>query len=345
MVSILEAKKTIELALMEIEEVIGVGLSREKNEIIVYLIYETNETKTKIPDYMSGFKVRTEVIGMITPSTDILRIGRRRPVIGGISTGHYEFSTGTIACIVRDATTKEPMVLSNNHDFADESTNYVQRVHVGDGVIQPGRADGGGIFGGSNTDDVIGNLSRWINFDEDGQNIADCAVAKLSVEAVNAILGNNEYQLVVRGLKTITNGISVEKYGRTTGHTIGTIVDADFSCYVGYSGKWILFVDQILVQMNIAGGDSGSLLMDRNGNAVGLDFARADGGNGVVYCIANKINSVFSLLDIELASGENQGDDYIEPEPISGNLPLIGCILFAGTAVAALLSGMTRNTQ
>lgn len=345
MVSILEAKKTVELALMEIEEVIGVGLSRESDEIIVYLMYETEDTKIKIPSYMSGFRVRTELIGMIIPSTDILRIGRRRPVIGGISTGHYEFSTGTIACIVRDANTKEPMVLSNNHVFADESTNYIQKVHVGDGVIQPGRADGGGVFGGSNTDDVIGNLSRWINFDEDGQNIADCAVAKLSVDAITAILGDYESQVVVKGLKTITNGISVEKYGRTTGHTIGTIVDADFSCYVGYSGKWILFVDQILVQMNIAGGDSGSLLMDRNGNAVGLVFARADGGNGIVYCIANKINSVFSLLDIELANVDTNGGDIIEPEPSSSNLPLIGCVLFAGTAIAALLSGMTRNTQ
>jgi len=345
MVSILEAKKTVELALMEIEEVIGVGLSRERNEIIVYLIYETEETKTKIPNYMSGFTVKTEVIGMIRPSTDILRIGRRRPIIGGISTGHYEFSTGTIACIVRDATTKEPMVLSNNHVFAEESTNYVQNVNVGDGVIQPGRADGGGVFGGSSTDDTIGNLSRWINFDEDGQNIADCAVAKINVDAINAILGDNESHVVVRGLKTITNGIQVEKYGRTTGHTTGTIVDADFSCYVGYGDKWILFVDQILVQMNISGGDSGSLLLDRNGYAVGLVFARADGGNGIIYCIANKINSVFSLLDIELESGESQNGGIIEPEPESSNIPLIGCILFAGTAIAALLSGMTDNTQ
>lgn len=344
MVSILEAKKSLELALMEIEEVIGVGLSRNTDEIIVYLIHEDENTKFKIPEYMSGFKIRTQVIGMIRPSSDISRIQRRRPVLGGISTGHYKYSTGTIACVVRDAKTKAPMILSNNHVLAEESTNKVQNAQVGDYVIQPGKVDNGGSFGSSIEYDAIGRLSRWINFNEDGKNIADCAVAELSVNAIDAILGEHESQVVVNGLKTVTRSMRVEKYGRTTGHTTGTIVDADFSCYVGYEGKWILFVDQILVKMNIEGGDSGSLLLDTNNNAVGLVFARSDSNDGTIYCIANKINSVFSLLDIELYGVEN-GVETVEQEQPKIDVPIVGCFLFAGAAITALIASTREDKR
>ena len=73
-------------------------------------------------------------------------------------------------------------------------------------------------------------------------------------------------------------GMEVKKSGRTTGVTTGTIQLLDASVNVGYGGaKTALFTNQILTTNMSQGGDSGSLLVSREGNrAVGLLFAGSD---------------------------------------------------------------------
>lgn len=59
------------------------------------------------------------------PRCSVARRQRQRPVVGGISTGHFRISAGTISCFCRSRLAGERdllLVLSNNHVFADVNT-------------------------------------------------------------------------------------------------------------------------------------------------------------------------------------------------------------------------------
>lgn len=64
---------------------------------------------------------------------------RHRPLIpAGVSAGHYLVTSGTLGGLVRDRTTGERLLLSNNHVFANSN-----EARYGDDIIQPGKLDGG----------------------------------------------------------------------------------------------------------------------------------------------------------------------------------------------------------
>ena len=90
-------------------------------------------------------------------------------------------------------------------------------------------------------------------------------------------------------------GMEVKKSGRTTGLTRGTVQLLDASVSVDYGGgKIALFTNQILTTNMSQGGDSGSLLVDGEGNkAVGLLFAGSD-----TVTIHNPIASVKDALKV-----------------------------------------------
>ncbi|MBT7188299.1 hypothetical protein HN911_13345 [Candidatus Bathyarchaeota archaeon] len=104
------------------------------------------------------------------------------------------------------------------------------------------------------------------------------------------------------GLGTVDIGDRVWKSGRTTGVTSGTVIATNFNAGVSYGGKLgtVRFTQQIMVrpdpalgdpELIVAGGDSGSLVIDETGNAVGLLFAGSSS-----YFIANIIQNVFELV-------------------------------------------------
>jgi hypothetical protein len=318
MTSILESKKEMEDILLGIEEVQGVGISEDRNHIIVY-VSEVNEKLLElIPNNIAGYPVLIKQVGILKPAPDFVamaadpeRLWRYRPVVGGISTGHYAVTAGTIGCIVQDEYTDKPLFLSNNHVYANVSFEGNPRAQVSDPVLNPGPFDGGKI------EDTIGTLNRWIPLKTTSTNVVDCAVANASVEASPYILGENSQYIEVKGLRTVTQGINVKKAGRTSGFTRGQIIDTDFTGIVDYNGQQITFSDQLLVMIKIEGGDSGSLLLDDEDNAVGLLFAGGQDDYGNYFGVANKINTVFSLLNIELPSGEQPGP---EPEPSGGGI-------------------------
>jgi len=339
MSSILEVKKAVEEIILEIDEVIGIGISEDRENIIIYLIREEPDTHLKIPNRIGGYNVIKKVIGMLQPRGVIDRKSKIRPVVASTSCGHYQISAGTIGYIAIDSETKLPVILSNNHVIANVTTTKRARALQGDPVIQPGKADGG-----SETEDTVGFLLRWIPIDVDKKNIVDGAIAVVSTPYEFGILDEEGNVIEVKGLRTVKKGGTVYKYGRTTGKTSGKIVDVDFSGYVQYStGDWGFFVDQILAEMEIDGGDSGSLLVDDEGYAVGLVFAGSENPLGKSYCMANKINSVFAMLDIELPSGERgyldiNLDQLSEPIGIDPLPILLGSILALGAGILLLSS-------
>jgi hypothetical protein len=89
-------------------------------------------------------------------------------------------------------------------------------------------------------------------------------------------------------------GLRVRKSGRTTGVTEGEIQVVDATVNVVYSDDvTATFTDQILTGKMGAGGDSGSVAVDEEMNAVGLLFAGSD--RSTIY---NRITNVLRMLGV-----------------------------------------------
>ena len=96
--------------------------------------------------------------------------------------------------------------------------------------------------------------------------------------------------------------MQVQKTGRTTDHTIGTILDINFRFKISYpnpaaSGERtpLGFRDQVRCSRYTDGGDSGSLVCDMDRKAVGLHFV---GSTSV--SVFSPIQFVLDALAIEL---------------------------------------------
>jgi len=196
---------------------------------------------------------------------------RQRPCPGGQSIGHYKITAGTLGLLVghKNGPNKgKAYILSNNHVMANNNLAY-----VGDPILQPGPADCGVV-----DKDTIASLYRWVPFKSIGTNFVDAAIAELK--------GEKNWQPYVKSYVSNIGqpcdftdaaiGMYVEKTGRTTGHTTGTIISVDESIKI-YYGKQVGFLefdDQITTNNMSEGGDSGSCLFQSGTRKpVGLLFA------------------------------------------------------------------------
>jgi len=247
--------------------------------------------------------------------TDVVEVGRirfqgprdkNRPTQGGDSAGSCHSLTygyimaGTLGVALIDRTDGKEVMLSNNHVFADMDSTTEHRATAGDPIVQPGTLDGG-----SAVTDVIGHLKRWIPFNMAGSNEVDAAIADLNnaADATECTVGGGIGR--VNGSRTLSDAdydLPVQKYGRTTFYTTGTVIDTDAIINVNYEVltaagivvRTIHFVNQILLTGMSDAGDSGSLILDMDEKAVGLLFA----GSSTVT-VANRIELVLDRLNLE----------------------------------------------
>jgi hypothetical protein len=244
-----------------------------------------------------------------------------RPLIGGISVGHYEITAGTIDYFVKDPTGTIG-ILSNNHVLANENN-----ASMGDPILQPGAYDGGTLL-----NDQIAKLAYFVPIVYDGTQPSNCPNAAMISGAYNGLakglhrktrlhgtvkqIAQNQVDCAWATLNDQTNylpqenglfspiGVSeavdgdvVTKSGRTTGVTTGLVIDTAGTITVGYGGSNVAtFIEQVIVQDMTtpfsAGGDSGSLIMRQSDQkAVALLFA-----GGGTTTIGNHIALVLSSL-------------------------------------------------
>src|SRR5438046_4659360 len=208
------------------------------------------------------------------------------PVPIGVSTGNVtaaDCATGTIGARVIDGS-GNVYALSNNHVYA-----LTNRAPLGSLVAQPGLVDDGCVTPEIDDDatlsDVIGPLV-------DFQPIAFCCHHRCPANSIDAAIAGSTtdelgdgtpaggYGSPAKGSGVSASvGQSVEKYGRTTALTTGTVTGITASVQVSYgSGQTALFVHQIVFENSdipvIGAGDSGSLLVTTDSHsAVGLLFA------------------------------------------------------------------------
>jgi len=245
--------------------------------------------------------------------------GRFRPAPGGVSIGHIDITAGTLGCVVKR--NGEKMILSNNHVLANSNA-----ASIGDIILQPGPYDGGSF-----PNDQIATLEDFIPINFGGDEPSKCPIGKsvanffnflanlygstTRLRAVRSQVAENKVDAAIArpldpndvleeilnigsiaGLGSVNLGDALQKMGRTTGFTQGTVDQIDVSVNVGYGSNQVaLFTEQIMAGAMSAGGDSGSAVLDDNKKLVGLLFAGSD-----TTTVINPIDFVFSALNLTL---------------------------------------------
>ncbi|MFX1544448.1 MAG: hypothetical protein ACFFCR_15680 [Promethearchaeota archaeon] len=335
--SIEEVRKTYEARLLRIANVVGVmtgykftGGDNTRKLSIVLLV----EKKIKEQDLKTQDLIPREIGNEMT---DVLEVGklralqidkkaRHRPCPMGTSGGHYLVTAGTNGELLRDKSTGKICIGTNNHVGANSND-----AQLGDPYLQPAPYDGGTV-----QDDTIGHLLRFvpISFTPDQ---SDCPAARFwsgiynvparafgRMTRLSPIVTHPVYNQVdgalievaendvspdivgigvPKGVKEAQLDMPVQKSGRTSCHTVdGLVTGIDATVGpIGYGGKTAYFSDQIIISKEgfSAGGDSGSLILDEGGYAVGKLFAGNDVQN---ITIANPIQTYLDQLEAELVT-------------------------------------------
>ena len=269
-------------------------------------------------------------------STDVIQVGklralqidkkaRHRPCPMGTSGGHYMITAGTNGELLRDNKNGKMCIGTNNHVGANSND-----AEPGDPYLQPGPHDGGTV-----SNDTIGKLLRFVPIEFEG-GTSTCPSAKFAAWLTNiparlfgrktrmkpvvaypvynqvdaALIEVNENDVkseivgvgIPKGVGQAQLNMLVQKSGRTTCHVVDgevTSVDATVGPVSYGPGKSAYFRDQIIISKEgfSAGGDSGSLVLDMEGYAIGKLFAGSAEQN---ITIANPIQAYLDLLDAEL---------------------------------------------
>lgn len=303
----IEVQERYTPALMAREGIEGTGIGYDDNGEVAIKVYTARAGVPGIPHAIEQVPVQTVVTGRFV-ARDIDPTAKfPQPVPIGISTGHPDITAGTIGARVKGAC-GNVFALSNNHVYANsnDATN-------GDNVLQPGPIDGG-----QDPADAIGTLYDFEPIKFDGSdNIMDAAIAVSTTGALgHATPGGVEDSYGAPGttIATASIGQTVQKYGRTTGWTHGTVSERNVTVDVCYATagpfrckKLARFVKQIAITDGAFsdGGDSGSLIVTDNElkNPVGLLFA-----GSTTHTIANPIGPVLDRFSVTIDDGSGGND-------------------------------------
>ena len=332
---IIDAQKKHEKSLIQKANVVSVGcgyrfkdgIQTEEVCIIVGVAEKLPSVSLSaadtIPASVDGITIDVIETGKIKAEQAVDPTKKFRPAMPGISIGHKDITTGTFGCVVQKSGAR--LILSNNHVLANSND-----AKVGDAIYQPGPIDGG------TSSDQIGTLFDFIPIDFGGftdPTPPTCPIAKGTAGTINAmaaVLGRKHRLVAFNtdplaatnkvdaalalpgedpditdeivqigkpvGTKKASLGMAIQKYGRTTQYTTGTVLQVNVTVQVSYGPSGTAtFVGQFMGGNMSAGGDSGSACLDMDNNVVGLLFAGSD-----ITTIFNPIQDVFSLLNVTL---------------------------------------------
>lgn len=287
--------------------VVGVGIGEKVQDgrrtgdlaikVFVRLKYPQAEIPeaAALPSVQGGMPVDVEEIGFVRSfqngqSTDNPR-EKLRPARPGCSIGYSGTiaMAGTFGCLVRRASDKTVLILSNNHVLAREN-----QLPKGSEICQPGLLDGG-----VPSNDGIAVLDSFVPLNPNAANKVDAALA---IPSGNTLVEKEVIGIgVLSGSKPAELDMQVRKYGRTTGYTTGYISSLDTDIVVEYANSKYLFQNQIIVRSLDAKafgleGDSGAVVVQKDeGKVVGLLFGGSDS-----HAIVNHIEDVLGELNVEL---------------------------------------------
>lgn len=280
--------------LMAIPGVVGTATGMASGGRPAVLVFTAAPDVAGIPGTLDGAPVEVRVTGEFRalqgpppgagPPTNLKN--QLRPVPNGVSvSNNAQCAAGTLGAAVLKSGAE--FALSNNHVFARENQGA-----IGEPIVQPGRFDNKPKCANEVATDQIGTLSDFepIVFTTAASNVMDAAIAAATTDLTCAtpadFYGSPGATPVAASV-----GLGVQKVGRTTGLTTGTVIAINAIVNVGYSTGVARFVGQFVTTSRFSrSGDSGSLIVTTDGmnNPVGLLFAGARDGT----TIANPIGPV-----------------------------------------------------
>lgn len=161
----IQAQQLYEPELLKKANVVGVAVGFKESkgetdgEVSVVVLVEQKKplaalsAQDVIPPELDGMRTDVYEVGYLQALQFQNPRERFRPVIpAGVSIGHFRVTAGTFGALVKDATTGEYLVLSNNHVLANSNDSV-----EGDVILQPGAIDGG-----QNPGDVVAMLHRYV---------------------------------------------------------------------------------------------------------------------------------------------------------------------------------------
>lgn len=255
----------------------------------------------QLPNMLEGIPVIVVDVGEIrahAAPTD-----RIRPVPGGVSGMNIANRppgpnpvvcfAGTIGAIVEKNGKK--YLLSNNHVFARSN-----RGQPGESIVQPSPADHDPVCE-QDENDIVAKLSEFkkINWLHTGlTNDIDAAIAEVMPGIGVDCTIFCGYSLS-GSIATAELGMEVKKCGRTTGLTFGQVTDVNATIVVNYEPDgYAVYEHQIGFTDIASGGDSGSLIVTKNGNdPLALEFAGSD-----VASFGNPIQAVVDYFGVNFCN-------------------------------------------
>ena len=248
-----EIKATHEKSLLKRKNVCGVGISGEKIIVLV-------EKKLPLEELKEKDIVPENLDGF---DTDVIEVGKvSTSTVSACPMGGTACSIGAIC--YKD---NKPHYLQNSHCLFDS---------VGKSLISPSPLDGG------RAKDKIGTVVAQTTYKSKGNKV-DALIAIADDETIDTSIETD----------TVKFGDVCNFVGRTSGQQILKVLAQNITINVNNNGTNYEFVDQIMLEGIVRGGDSGSGLF-RNGKLVGLIFA----SNNVNIAFANNISNVVSELGI-----------------------------------------------
>jgi hypothetical protein len=240
-------------------------------------------------------KVATDVREVGRSRLEVL-IGQERPVRPGFNIGHRRGGSGTLACAVRSLDTGERLGLSCAHVIARHG-----RALPGERVLVPSLDEARALE--LLWDAPFGSLVRvgpiGFGFDQARSNV-DAATVRPDDPAA---LDNQLARLDVRpsALRDeVALGLMVQKVGSATELTFGRVEAEHLVLSLPFQDdrglqKEVWFADLLGITRFTAAGDSGALVLDLEGRAVGLHLG---GFQGLSVCMP--IRRVLESLRCEL---------------------------------------------
>jgi hypothetical protein len=217
-----------------------------------------------------------------------------RPVPIGVSIGNVEScSAGTLGARVTKG--NQVYILSNNHVLAEQN-----EASPNSSIIQPGRYDTSPQCS-TPPGSGIATLSQFVPISFSGNNTVDAAIALTSTGNVGTATFSGGYGKPSTSTVPASVNMAVQKCGRTTKCTRGTVSAINATINVQYSGRVARFVNQVVITGRRGAfsksGDSGSLIVTDNASAnpVALLFA-----GGQTTTIGNPIGAVLSSLGVTI---------------------------------------------
>ena len=300
-------------ALMARDDIVGTGIGMNEDGDPVMLVFATHRWHSGLPAQMDGLPVEVEVTGIIRALNQALEPGQEtspgflsladaaadpterfeRPVPIGVSIGNVGVcSAGTLGARVSNGVNE--FILSNNHVIA-----LSNQAPLGSNIVQPGIIEADCQQGNN---DIVGRLEDFELIDFDGNdNVIDAGIALTSNVRVGTATPEDGYGSPQSQTVPADLGQRVQKYGRTTGLTLGVVTGVNVTINVQYEGQLIArFVRQTAIEGEgtnfSAAGDSGSLIVEEGTNApVGLLFA-----GGGVTTFGNPIDEVLDRFEVSI---------------------------------------------